>query len=220
VADKVDTLAVGFALGLQPTGSRDPYGLRRAAAGIVAITLAREFELGLAELVGLSVHELVVQGRELRRRPLEVVPEAVGFILDRAEPVLLSEGVTIEEIRAARGAGHGAPLPLALLAQALRDARGSAALAAVRDAYGRCTRITAKAAGDMAAAFDESLLREDAERELHAALRVTDEGLADCVARRDFDAASRRRTTSCRRSTASSSTCSSWTRTASCAATG
>jgi tetrameric-type glycyl-tRNA synthetase beta subunit len=189
VADKVDTVAVGFALGLQPTGSRDPYGLRRAAAGIVAITLQREFELGLAELVGLSVQELVAQGRELRRRPLEVVPEAVGFILDRAEPVLLSEGVTIEEIRAARGAGHGAPLPLALLARALRDARGSAALAAVRDAYGRSTRITAKAAGDMAPAFDPSLLREEAERELHAALRVTDEGLADCVARRDFDAA-------------------------------
>ena len=42
VADKVDTVAVAFALGHQPTGSRDPYGLRRAAAGTVAIVLERE----------------------------------------------------------------------------------------------------------------------------------------------------------------------------------
>ena len=47
VADKVDTVAVAFALGHQPTGSRDPYGLRRAAAGTVAIVLERGYELGL-----------------------------------------------------------------------------------------------------------------------------------------------------------------------------
>ena len=41
LADKADTVAVAFARGLEPTGSRDPYGLRRAAAGIVAIALDR-----------------------------------------------------------------------------------------------------------------------------------------------------------------------------------
>ena len=41
IADKADTLAVAFPLGLQPTGSRDPYGLRRAAAGLVAVALDR-----------------------------------------------------------------------------------------------------------------------------------------------------------------------------------
>ena len=41
IADKADTLAVAFNLGLQPTGSRDPYGLRRAAAGLVAVALDR-----------------------------------------------------------------------------------------------------------------------------------------------------------------------------------
>ena len=41
VADKGDTLQVAFAAGLEPTGSRDPYGLRRAAAGLAAIALDR-----------------------------------------------------------------------------------------------------------------------------------------------------------------------------------
>ena len=65
VADKGDTVAVAFALGAQPTGSRDPYGLRRAAAGIVAIALERGYELGLADLMAESVHMLVSQGHEL-----------------------------------------------------------------------------------------------------------------------------------------------------------
>ena len=103
VADKVDTVAVAFALGHQPTGSRDPYGLRRAAAGTVAIVLERGYELGLPDLLGMSVAGLVRQGLELKRKPLEAVPDAVEFILDRVEPVLLAEGVTVEEVRAARG---------------------------------------------------------------------------------------------------------------------
>src|SRR4051794_13271849 len=157
VSDKADTVAVAFALGAQPTGSRDPYGLRRAAAGIVAIALERQLELGLSELIGLAVQMLVADGRDLKRRPLEVVPDAVGFVLDRVEPVLTGEGVSVEETRAARGAGHGAPLPLAELARALRDERGSERLAALRDAYGRCVRIAAKGESEMVPTFDSGL---------------------------------------------------------------
>ena len=111
IADKADTVAVAFALGAQPTGSRDPYGLRRAAAGIVAIALSRGFELGLGELMAASVHRLVAQGHELKRKPLESVPHAVGFVLDRVEPLMLEEGVSVEEIRAARGSGVAARCP-------------------------------------------------------------------------------------------------------------
>ena len=68
--------------GLEPTGSRDPYGLRRAAAGIVAIALDRGYRIDPAGLVGDG---------------------AAGFVLDRLEPILLEEGVTVEEVRAARG---------------------------------------------------------------------------------------------------------------------
>jgi len=186
VADKIDTIAAAFAIGVQPTGSRDPYGLRRAAAGVVAITLARGFELGLPELMSRSVQTLVAQGCELKRKPLESVPEAVEFVLDRVGAALEPEGVSIEELRAARGAGHTAPVPMAALARALRDARGSERLAAVRDAYGRCVRIAAKGEAEMAERFDAALLREEAERALYEQLVATDEQLADCVARRDY----------------------------------
>jgi glycyl-tRNA synthetase beta chain len=189
IADKADTVAVAFALGAQPTGSRDPYGLRRAAAGIVTIALARGFELGLGELMAASVHRLVAQGHDLKRKPLESVPHAVGFVLDRVEPLMLEEGVSVEEIRAARGSGVGGPLPLAALCRALRDARGSERLAELRDAYGRCARIAAKGAEEAATAVDTSRFEMDEERALCAALTVADIEIADAAARRDFASA-------------------------------
>ena len=189
IADKADTIAVAFALGAQPTGSRDPYGLRRAAAGIVAIALERGYELGLVDLMAESVHMLVAQGHELKRKPLEAVPDAVDFVLDRVEPLMLEEGVTVEEIRAARGSGVTGPLPLAALSRALRDVRGSEQLAAIRDAYGRCVRITARAADEAASELRTSLFEMEEERVLCAALGGADIEIADAAAQRDYRSA-------------------------------
>jgi glycyl-tRNA synthetase beta chain len=145
LADKADTVAVAFSHGLEPTGSRDPYGLRRAAAGIVAIALGRGYRIEPAELVGGA---------------------AAGFLLDRLEPILLEEGVTVEELRAARGSGAVEPAEVAGRARALHAFAGPAR-DGVRDAYNRCVRIAGEAAPGP---VEESLLQDDAERELAAAM--------------------------------------------------
>jgi glycyl-tRNA synthetase beta chain len=145
LADKADTVAVAFSRGLEPTGSRDPYGLRRAAAGIVAIALDRGYRIDPAGLVGAG---------------------AAGFLLDRLEPILLEEGVTVEELRAARGSGAVEPVEVAARARALHAFAGPAR-DGVRDAYNRCVRIAGEAAPGP---VDESMLRDDAERELAAAV--------------------------------------------------
>ncbi len=123
VADKADTLREAFRLGLQPTGSRDPLGLRRAAAGLVAIALDRGWELGVEELVGA---------------------DAVGFLLDRVEATLTDEGVAVEEVRAARPLGE--PVRVAELARALH-AHAGPERDALRDAYRRCKNILGDEAG-------------------------------------------------------------------------
>ena len=147
VADKADTLAVAFGLGLEPTGSRDPFGLRRAAAGIVAIALARGLTLAPPDLVGDA---------------------ATGFLLDRLEPVLLEEGVTVEELRAARGSGAVEPVAVADLARRLHAFAGPGR-DVLRDAYNRCVRIAGETPpGDP----DGALLTEPAERALAEAIRT------------------------------------------------
>ncbi|MGH3139107.1 MAG: glycine--tRNA ligase subunit beta [Gaiellales bacterium] len=157
LADKGDTIQVAFAAGLEPTGSRDPYGLRRAAAGLVAIALDRRWQVDLPALVGAG---------------------GVGFVLDRLEPVLLEEGVTIEEVRAARGSGETEPAEVAARARDLHEFAGPRR-DAVRDAYGRCARI----AGETAAGpLDERLLADAAERALADALAAGDGATLDAAA--------------------------------------
>ncbi|HEY3764400.1 MAG TPA: glycine--tRNA ligase subunit beta, partial [Gaiellales bacterium] len=153
IADKADTLAVAFRLGMEPTGSRDPFGLRRAAAGVVAIALARGYLLDPVELLG---------------------ERATEFVLDRLEPLLLDEGVTVEELRAARGSGATEPVDVAARARALHAFAGPDR-DAVRDAYGRCVRI---AADTPAGSVDESLLQDSAERDLARVLADPPENLA------------------------------------------
>jgi glycyl-tRNA synthetase beta chain len=145
VADKADTLAVAFGRGLEPTGSRDPFGLRRAAAGLVAIALHRGYTLDPPSLVG---------------------EQAAAFLLDRLEPMLLDEGITVEEVRAARGSGTLEPVAVSELARALHAFAGPARDAA-RDAYGRCVRI---AGSTPTGSVDPALLTDPAERDLAAAL--------------------------------------------------
>ncbi|HEY7259233.1 MAG TPA: glycine--tRNA ligase subunit beta, partial [Gaiellales bacterium] len=157
LADKGDTIRVAFAAGLEPTGSRDPYGLRRAAAGLVAIALGRGWNVDLPALVG---------------------ERAVGFVLDRLEPVLIEEGVTIEELRAARGSGETEPAAVAARARDLHAFAGPRR-DAVRDAYGRCARIAGETAGGP---VDEDLLEDPAERALAEVLLAGGIGTLDAAA--------------------------------------
>src|SRR5512136_2867904 len=58
VADKLDTICGCFGVGLIPTGSADPYALRRAAIGIIAIILAKEYRLSLPKYINLALDQL------------------------------------------------------------------------------------------------------------------------------------------------------------------
>ena len=153
IADKADTLAVAFTLGLQPTGSRDPYGLRRAAAGLVAVALDRGWRVGLTELVG---------------------PDAVPFVLDRVEAVMLERGVTREEVRAARGSGEVEPVLVGAMALALHESAGPQR-DALRDAYGRSRRI----AGEAHPAVEPERLTGPAQIGLHEALLKVDAAISE-----------------------------------------
>jgi glycyl-tRNA synthetase beta chain len=186
LADKLDSLATAFALGEQPTGSRDPYGLRRAAAGVVSIVLDRGWSIELADLVALDLEEHVEQGSDMRRLADEVVAEVVAFVLDRVDAALAVEGVPTETQRAARGAGGADPLAHAELTRALHAAGPD--LAAARAALERCRRIAVRGRDEAAPALVPGLLSEAAEVELALALDDVAPRIASAAARREFAA--------------------------------
>jgi glycyl-tRNA synthetase beta chain len=140
-ADKLDALVTSFSLGHRPSGSRDPYGLRRAAIGL---------------------NRLAVEGGLTVARPL--LPDDVReFVEERLEGLL---DVPVEFVRAARASAAPDLGGVARLAQALHEERESDAFDGVYTAYERAHRLAGRAADDAAAEVDRGLLKEDAERAL------------------------------------------------------
>jgi glycyl-tRNA synthetase beta chain len=174
LADKLDTLAGYFGLGESPTGSRDPYGLRRAGQGAVRAALdfwrpkAGEKAPDLNELVGAAV-----EGHGPLKQPADAAAEAArAFLLDRLAYVLTARGFSTDEVAAVLGA----PLARALAdpvdaqerAAALQRVRREvpADFAALAEAFKRAKNILAQTAP--AAAVDPALFEADAERALFA----------------------------------------------------
>ncbi len=107
LADKLDTLAGYFGLGLVPSGSSDPFGLRRAAQGAVRVLLdfwppdAARRPPGLRGLVAQAV---AAYGPVLKRPAAEVTRDLEGFLLDRLRHVFMSRGFAADEVEAVLGA--------------------------------------------------------------------------------------------------------------------
>ncbi|HET6657177.1 MAG TPA: glycine--tRNA ligase subunit beta, partial [Gaiellaceae bacterium] len=110
--DKIDSLAVAFSLGQRPTGSRDPYGLRRAAIGLCRLALEGNLELDVAALAGRAHQLLVDQGAELT----DDASDVAEFVEERLEGML---DMPVEFVRAARASGVTELGASARLAEAL-----------------------------------------------------------------------------------------------------
>jgi glycyl-tRNA synthetase beta chain len=168
LAERFDQLVAVIAIGERPTGSRDPYALRRAAAGIVDIQARWGLPLDLPAIVERAHGLLVGQAADLELDADAVREAVVPFVLDRVDQALGEQGVPVDVQRAARGAGPVDPARHAALARALHAARDTDELARAHAAAVRCSRI-----GDgeaPAAALDPALFEGDAEAALASAL--------------------------------------------------
>ncbi|MDQ6947174.1 MAG: glycine--tRNA ligase [Actinomycetota bacterium] len=158
VADRADVLAALFAVGAQPSGSADPYGLRRAASGLLAILLHHQLPVNLRALFEAAA------GHQAVGIPPSATEELLDFVRRRLEQRLLDEG-------------HRADLVRAVLARAEQPARAVAVLAelearltderfrAVATAYRRSLRI-ARGTDTKPGSVDPSLFEDPAESRL------------------------------------------------------
>ncbi len=144
LAEKVDNLAGAFLIGEIPSGSKDPYALRRAAAGFVRICLERGWDIAPAEVFPLAFARLRGQGADLKLSDDEALADMQAFIADRLAYHLGQEGVPADAVHAARGAAPGGLATTAAWARALDTHRGDAELLQAGTAATRCRNIIAK----------------------------------------------------------------------------
>lgn len=162
MADKLDSIAGFFSLGIIPTGSQDPYALRRQAAGIVQILLEYELPVALGQLFeeALRVHE---GQKPLKRDVKEISKDMLEFFSLRVKNIL-SEKVRYDIVDAVMESGIGHVPSAVRKAAALADFVTDGDVKPVVDAWNRVCNLAAKAESDH---IDASLFVEQAEQDLY-----------------------------------------------------
>jgi len=160
LADKLDTLGGFFRLGMIPSGSRDPFALRRAAFGIIRILIEGGHALAIAKLCELA-------GAGENREPLR------EFLVDRLRYYLRDvREHSYDEVNAVLSASSDVPLDAAERAQAISKVRPSPDFEPLAVSFKRIKNILEQAGGvDKFASgtVDQGLLEDEAEQQLYAA---------------------------------------------------
>jgi glycyl-tRNA synthetase beta chain len=164
--DHIDTLAGALSAGLVPSGSQDPYGLRREANGAVAILLDRCWPVSLADLAGDALGAYGVDDEAVRGRVLDAVRDLAR---QRLRAVLIDEGISYDTVDAALAAGVDSPPDAAARARALWAFRRTPDFPAAYTAFDRAARIVP---AGFEADVREDLLAAPAERQLLEAIRA------------------------------------------------
>lgn len=185
LADRLDTLAGCFAIGLVPKGNADPQGLRRAANAVVTLLRQADLPESLAQLFDPAL----VAFEGAAKRPLaEVRTDLVEFVLVRLRAQLLADGVATELVDAVLAAGGDDVVRLVHRTEALRDLATGADFGPLRVAFRRVMGLTRDHASS---AYDPDALAEPAERDLHAVLAAIRADVETSIEDLDYRAALR-----------------------------
>jgi glycyl-tRNA synthetase len=171
LADRLDSLVGLFAVGLQPTSASDPYGLRRAAIGLIQLLIGEGCDFDLRNGVKLAAEGL----------PIRVAPEAeaacLDFIHGRQEAILLTDGHRHDVVRAILGEQGDNPTRALKAVEELERWVARDDWETLLQAYARCARII-RGQSDIGKLKPKSL-GEPAEKALYDAVTQAGAGIKD-----------------------------------------
>jgi glycyl-tRNA synthetase beta chain len=173
LADKLDTLVGIYGIGLVPTGEKDPFGLRRAALGVVRILVEKS--------LALDVKDLLASARS--QFPNGVIADTVvqdlhGFMLERLKPYLKEKGFEPDEIDAVVSLNPARLDQVLPRLKALKEFRALPEGQALAAANKRIRNILRQAGGTPSEKVDAGRLAEPAERKLSEAIQTLEAQVA------------------------------------------
>ncbi|MFZ0923264.1 MAG: glycine--tRNA ligase subunit beta [Candidatus Acidiferrales bacterium] len=169
IGDKFDSLVACFAVGIIPSGSSDPFALRRAAAGIVHILLERNLPMSLSASISAAAQGLVSHPPKIEVAA-EVEKRVLDFVAERAKYLLREKyGFAYDEVNAAMAAGADDLVDVRSRIVALKAIRHSRNFEPLAIAFRRIRKILEKAGSDggRTGSVKSELLRVEAEQVLH-----------------------------------------------------
>lgn len=184
LADKLDTLVGIFGIGMLPTGSKDPYALRRAALGVLRILIEKGLDLDLGATVDFAIRQY---GGKIKASGL--APQVLDFIFDRLRARYEDEGIDVSVYQAVRAVNPLSPLDFDQRVQAVQAFRKLPEAEALAAANKRVSNLLGKADGQVAASIEAHYFDTPAEFALNAAIQQADQAVQPLAQSRQYSEA-------------------------------
>jgi glycyl-tRNA synthetase beta chain len=185
IADKLDTMVGMFGIGQPPTGSKDPFALRRSAIGILRIIVDRELDLDINQALAQSIASY--SGKDLEAG---IEKNLSGFVFDRFKAWYAEEGISATIFQSVSSVSPGRPLDFHRRVQAVHKFTGLDEAAALAAANKRVSNLLSKQKDQPDSdAVKQELLQEQAEKDLYEAIQQKQSELAPCFESGDYSAA-------------------------------
>jgi glycyl-tRNA synthetase beta chain len=192
LADKIDTLVAFFSIGLEPSGSADPYGVKRVGTGFVRVAMNELPKYDLTNAVR-RVFEFLPENIRNNPKSKDACEKLIKFFWQRIENFFESEGYNSDEVKAVINASRINGLKLGSLRtklEALRNAGRKGDFSSLMVVFKRINNIinqVKKQNISIPGAIDENLLAEDAEKALYVAVKKAKEEIENCVLINEYD---------------------------------
>ena len=185
IADKIESIAGSFAIGVQPTGSQDPYGLRRQALGVINIILEKRLNLGLEDIIDYALY-IYVEEQGLVFDYKTVKSEIMDFFNARIKNMFSDMGIRYDVIDSVISTGIDDVYDLKIRAEKLNGYIAEKGLTDVLVTFNRLINLADKSvSGDV----NKELLMEKEEIELYEAFLGIEDKVVDLINKKAYDKA-------------------------------
>ncbi len=181
VADKLDTLVGIFGIGMLPTGSKDPYALRRAALGVLRILIEKQLDLNLVEAVNFAIGQF---GGQVKSAGL--ADQVLEFIFDRLRARYEDEGVDVAAYLSVRVVQPGSALDFDQRVQAVQAFRTLPEAASLAAANKRVSNLLSKFDAKLPEAVEPRWFDNATEFSLYSAIQQAEQAVQPLAAARQY----------------------------------
>ena len=186
LADRLDTLVGIFAIDQAPTGSKDPFSLRRSAIGILRILIEKQLPINLVALVEQAIKNYTsAEGSKINKMG-DTFTQVMAFLNSRYRAMYTEQGVSVDTIQAVQAINPHMPLDFDQRIRAVQTFSELSQASKLADSNKRVANILAKSEVSVADVVNEALLTEPGEQSLYSSVRQAQTAVKPLLEQADY----------------------------------
>ena len=186
LADRLDTLVGIFAIDQAPTGSKDPFSLRRSAIGILRILIEKQLPINLVALVEQAIKGYSTADGSKIAKMGDTFTQVMAFLNSRYRAMYTEQGVSVDTIQAVQAINPHMPLDFDQRIRAVQAFSELPQAEKLADSNKRVANILAKSEVSVADTVDETLLSEPAEQALYQVVQQAQTAVTPLLETADY----------------------------------